>query len=75
MLDPPGSYAMVGADFSEVLPRIPRNHGGAEFSEALRGFGPSLLSVLDAMRRSREHRVLTAGTKGGRNPRRRRRRK
>src|SRR5690606_4795915 len=48
---------------------------GAESYEALKGFGPSLLSVLDAMRRSREHRVRTTGTKGGRNPRRRRRRK
>ncbi len=38
--------------------------GAAEAYEALRGFGPSLLSVVDAMRRSRECRVRTAGTKG-----------
>src|SRR5690606_6042521 len=38
--------------------------GAAESYEALGGFGPSLLSVLDAMRRSRECRVLTAGTEG-----------
>ncbi len=39
-------------------------NGAAEFSEALKGFGPSLLSVLDAMRRSRECRVRTVGTSG-----------
>src|SRR5690606_28784189 len=43
--------------------------GGAEFSEALQGFGPSLLSVLDAMRRRREYRVLTVGTSGAKTPR------
>src|SRR5690606_39636544 len=48
---------------ARLIPSPKPTNGGAESYEALKGFGPSLLSALDAMRRRREHRVLTAGTK------------
>ncbi|MFD4403064.1 hypothetical protein ACFWPH_09880 [Nocardia sp. NPDC058499] len=44
-------------------------NGGAESSEALRGFGPSMRSARETMRRRREYRVLNAWTKGAKTPR------
>src|SRR5690606_41062121 len=59
----------------EVPPADPdATSGGAEFSEALQGVGPRGRSALDAMRRSREYRVLNDHAKGAKTPRRRSRR-
>ncbi|WP_280399443.1 hypothetical protein, partial [Nocardia carnea] len=43
-------------------PGTGRDHSGAESYEALGGFGPSLLSALDATRRSRDQELVGAKT-------------